>query len=70
MAAVAAGTAKMAMEYSDLGETWRDRDRVNRLVKRWTKNFTRRPARERAAILRELLEAERSLVAESDPPSC
>ena len=58
--AVAAGSAKLARAYSELGDDWRERDRVNRLVKRWAKNFATRPQRERDAILRRLIDVQRT----------
>jgi hypothetical protein len=46
------------MEYRDIGEDWRERDRVGKKVKRWVANYLAMPVRERRAILLSLLDAE------------
>lgn len=48
-------TSSVAVEYSDLGDDYRERERVARKVRRWQKNYLRMPAREQSAILRGLV---------------
>jgi hypothetical protein len=55
----ARATLPVTMEYSDLGDCWRERDRINRKVARWKANFAALPPRERRAILLALLDADR-----------
>ena len=49
------------MTYDQLGQDYRQRERVARLVKRWGADFSKRPAIERRAILLSLLNAEAGL---------
>lgn len=55
---VAAGVSAFGMTYDQLGASFRERERVNRLVKRWGADFAKRPANERRAILLSLLNIE------------
>ncbi len=56
-------SSSVAMEYSQLAGNFRDRQRVDRLCKRWVADFQRKPTQERRAILLALLDAERSAAA-------
>lgn len=56
----ARASSSIAMDYQLLGADFRERQRVSRKVKRWTADFRRLPARERAALLLALLDAERT----------
>lgn len=55
-----AGTSAVAMEYSSLAGSWRERQRIDRKRKRWRENFQRLPKREQRAILLTLLDAARA----------
>lgn len=55
----ARASASVTMEYSELGDCWRERDRISRKVARWRLSFEKLPARERRAILLALLDAAR-----------
>lgn len=59
--AEAAEVHAIGMTYDQLGTDYRERERVSRLVKRWGADFSKRPARERRAILFALLNAEAGL---------
>jgi DNA adenine methylase len=54
----AAEVSAFGMSYDQLGGSFRERERVNRLVKRWEADFGRRSDTERRAILLALLNAE------------
>ena len=45
-------------DYSYLGKTFRDRERINRLISRWTRRFQAMPTLQRAALLEALLETQ------------
>lgn len=60
----AAQASAFGMTYDQLGTSFRERERVARLVKRWGADFAKRPARERRAILLALLNAEAGLDSE------
>lgn len=47
--------SSVAVEYSELGGDYRERERVARKVRRWQTNYLRMPAHEQSAILRGLV---------------
>ena len=61
-----AAPSPLAMEYSSLGATFRERERVNRKVSRWSKDFARLPPGERRAILLALMSVEREATTRGD----
>lgn len=50
----------VAMQYSELGHTFRERERVNRKLSRWSAKFRAMSSHERRAMMLALLDAERS----------
>lgn len=56
----AAAPTDLAVEYSALGHDFRERERVARKIKRWVTRIRELGRREREALLRALLDAERS----------
>jgi len=56
--AQSADVQSIGISYDQLGGSFRERERVNRLVKRWRANLERRPKIERMAILLALIAAE------------
>jgi DNA adenine methylase len=58
--AATAATPVLAVEYSRFASTWRERERVHKLIERWKSNFRKRPANERRALLLALMDEERN----------
>lgn len=50
-------SSKVTVEYSALGENWRERDRVSKKVRRWTSRILALPHGEQQALLRALVDA-------------
>jgi DNA adenine methylase len=63
--AAASEAHAFGMTYDQLGQDYRQRERVAKLVKRWGQDFSKRPAIERRAILLALLNAEAGLTREN-----
>lgn len=58
-ACLQAGSSQLSMEYSALGSSFRERERVHRRLSRWRAKLTKMPRHERRAMMLALIDAER-----------